>query len=238
MRPNGPAAKEPLYFFFDFLSPYAYLAWHSIHQVASAAGREVEPIPVLLAALLDAHGQKGPAEIPAKREYVFKDALRTAHGLDLPFQPPPAHPYNPLLALRVATIMLAPRLRREVIDALFHAAWGNGEGLDGEEAVAKALAPTGFDTDVLIAEAKTTAIKEQLRADTATAVQLGVFGVPTVLADREVFWGHDSLGHLSRFLAGADPATIGYGARLVRSWLRTPAAATRRAMRPAEVEPS
>lgn len=234
MHPGAASPKDPVYFFFDFLSPYAYLAWHSIHDVAARAGRDVEPIPVLLAALLDAHGQKGPAEIPAKRAYVFKDALRTAHGLELPFQPPPAHPYNPLLALRVATIGLAPKLRRDVMNALFHAAWGNGQGLDGEEAVAKALEPTGLHADVLIAEAKTPAIKEQLRADTATAVQLGVFGVPTFLANREVFWGHDSLGHLSRYLAGADPATRGYGARLVLNWMRTPVAATRRATPPAE----
>ncbi|MBT9558943.1 MAG: 2-hydroxychromene-2-carboxylate isomerase [Myxococcales bacterium] len=238
MRPGGPASKEPIYFFFDFLSPYAYLAWHSVHDVAARVGRDIEPIPVLLAALLDAHGQKGPAEIPAKRAYVFKDALRTAHGLDLPFVPPPAHPYNPLLALRVATIGLPTRLRRDVMNALFHAAWGNGQGLDGEAAVAKALEPTGLDADVLIAEAKTPAIKEQLRADTATAVQLGVFGVPTFLAGREVFWGHDSLGHLSHYLAGADPATTGYGARLVQNWLRTPAAATRRTTPRSEAEPS
>lgn len=234
MRPAVPSAREPLYFFFDFLSPYAYLAWHSVHEVAAPARREVEPIPVLLSALLDGHGQKGPAEIPAKRAYVFKDVLRTAHGLELPFKPPPAHPYNPLLALRVATIGLALKQRRDLMNALFHAAWGNGQGLDGEEAVAKAIEPTGLDADVLIAEAKSPQIKGQLRADTATAVKLGVFGVPTIMADGEIFWGHDSLGHLSRFLAGADPATIGYGARLVREWDNTPVAATRRATLPPE----
>jgi len=68
-------------FYFDFLSPYAYIAWTQIQPLALRHGRRVEPAPVLLAGLLNAHGQKGPAEIPAKRAYVFKDVLRKAHRL-------------------------------------------------------------------------------------------------------------------------------------------------------------
>src|SRR5512140_3653821 len=93
-------------FCFDYVSPYAYLAWTQIHALAARHGREVTPVPVLFAALLDAAGTKGPAEIPAKRGYVFKDVLRSAHRLRVPLVPPPAHPFNPLLALRVSSLDL------------------------------------------------------------------------------------------------------------------------------------
>ena len=77
-----------LRFHFDYLSPYAYLAWTQIHALAQRHGRTVEPVPTLFAALLAHGGTKGPAEIPAKRIYVFKDALRTARLLGVPLQLP------------------------------------------------------------------------------------------------------------------------------------------------------
>ncbi|MBC7052108.1 2-hydroxychromene-2-carboxylate isomerase, partial [Salmonella enterica subsp. enterica serovar Enteritidis] len=79
--------------------------------------------------LLDAHGTKGPAEIPAKRIYTFRDAYRKAHRLGLPpLRPPPSHPFNPLLALRVASSELDPATKRRLIDALFQATWVAGTG--------------------------------------------------------------------------------------------------------------
>src|SRR6476646_612833 len=108
-------------FHFDFVSPYAYVAWTQIHRVVETRAAVVEPVPVLFAALLNAHGTKGPAEVPAKGVYVFKDASRKAHAAGLPpLEPPPTHPFNPLLALRV-TVAAPAAERRRVIDALFAA---------------------------------------------------------------------------------------------------------------------
>src|SRR5215468_8820411 len=93
---------------FDFLSPYAYLAWCALPALAERYGQTIRPVPTLLAALL-AHGQtRGPAEIPAKRVYVFKDTLRSAALMGVPLSPPPSHPFNPLLALRVAGLVEGP----------------------------------------------------------------------------------------------------------------------------------
>jgi 2-hydroxychromene-2-carboxylate isomerase len=85
-----------LRFYFDFISPYAYLGWKQVHAFARTHALEVEVVPILFAALLNANETKGPAEIPAKRIFVFKDAYRKAHQLKVPFGPPPAHPFNPL----------------------------------------------------------------------------------------------------------------------------------------------
>jgi 2-hydroxychromene-2-carboxylate isomerase len=189
-------------FYFDFISPYAYLGWTQIHALAARHGATVEPVPILFAALL-AHGQtRGPAEIPAKRAYIYKDIKRLAATIGVALEPPPTHPFNPLLALRVATA--EPR----TIDALFAAAWGTGEGVETEQQVARAL--PGF----YLARASEPAIKQQLRDATDGAIAAGVFGVPTVLAGGELFWGCDSLPHVERFLDGHDPITPEYAAKI------------------------
>lgn len=209
-------------FLFDFLSPYAYLAWHRVHEVALPHGAEVVPEPVLLAALLTHHGNVGPAEIPAKRRYVFLDVLRSAAALGVPFHPPPAHPFPPLLALRVAGLEAEPAVRRRLVDALFTAVWGGGPGVE-DPAHVDALAAAAGVPDA-VARASEPEAKERLRAATERALAAGVFGVPTMIVDDELFWGLDSLGHLERRLAGLPPVATGE----LLAWLERPASATRR----------
>lgn len=186
-------------FYFDFISPYAYLGWTQIHALAARHGQTVRPIPILFAALLNHSNTRGPAEIPAKRAYLFKDTKRLAATFGVPFAPPPTHPFNPLLALRVAGVAADTR----VIDALFRATWGGGGGVETVDAIARVL---GEDAR-LLAEAAAPAAKQRLRDATDAAIAAGVFGVPSMIADGELFWGCDSLPHLERFLDGDDPIT-------------------------------
>lgn len=192
-------------FLFDFISPYAYLAWTQIHAVVERRGAAIEPVPVLFAALLNAHGQKGPAEIPPKREYMFKDVLRSAYRLGIPLVPPPTHPFNPLLALRAASLDLPAPARRALIDRLFQATWGGGRGVDSAEAVAAAATAAGLDGAAIVAEATAEATKVRLRQRTEEAIAAGVFGVPTMITGQELFWGFDALEHLDGYLRGDDP---------------------------------
>ena len=204
LPPN--AVPTPLQFYFDFISPYAFLAWTQIRGIARRCGRSVEPVPVLFAALLDAHGQKGPAEIPAKRRYLFKDIARKAHRLGVPsVAPPPAHPFNPLAALRVASLPLPLTTRETIIDALYAAAWTRREAIDSAEAVAGLLSRVGLDGPALVAEAQTTATKERLRSATDKGIRRGIFGVPSALVDDELFWGTDALPDLEAYLRGELP---------------------------------
>ena len=138
-------------FYFDVISPYAYLAWTQIHSLAARYDRTIEPIPVLFAGLLAANGQKGPAEIPRKREYLFKDIVRSAARLRVPLVPPATHPFNPLLALRVASADLGAAERRRLIDALFYATWGDGEDVSRIGVVSKIITDVGLDGDGLVA---------------------------------------------------------------------------------------
>src|SRR5258706_11469171 len=96
--------------FFDFISPYSYLAFTQAKALGARLGREVEPKPVLLAGILNALGTKGPAEVPARRAYLMKDLLRAAHRAGISIALPPAHPFNPLPALRIAALDLDPTL--------------------------------------------------------------------------------------------------------------------------------
>jgi 2-hydroxychromene-2-carboxylate isomerase len=193
-------------FCFDFISPYAYLAWTQIHALAERHGRAVEPVPVLFAALLDHHGTKGPAEVAAKRRYLMFDVVRKARALGVPVGPPKAHPFNPLLALRVASVPMDAAVRRALIDRIYAAVW-SGEARDAEDrgVVAELAREVGLDGERVIAEAESTEGKARVRTQTEAAVAEGVFGVPTMLVDGEPFWGVDSLPQLETFLREGKP---------------------------------
>jgi 2-hydroxychromene-2-carboxylate isomerase len=199
--------SEPIRFLFDYISPYAYIAWTQLGALAARNHRSIEPVPVLFAALLNHGGQKGPAEIPAKRIWVWKDTLRTARLLGLPLAPPPNHPYNPLLSLRATAGIDDLGERARFIDAMYRRAWGGGGGVETPELIAAAASEAGLDGDAVLAKASTQPVKDALRANTDRAIADGAFGVPTMMVGPELFWGYDAFDHLERHLQGKDPFT-------------------------------
>jgi 2-hydroxychromene-2-carboxylate isomerase len=220
-------APRSIRFLFDYLSPYAYLAWTQIGAVAQRASVTVEPVPVLFAGLLNAHGQKGPAEIPSKRIYVFKDTVRRAQRLGVPLSPPPSHPFNPLLALRV-TSLVPPADRPPLVDALFAATWGGrGAGVTDPAEVAALASAVGRDGPRHVAESAGPQAKAAVRRQTDEAIALGVFGVPTMLVGDELFWGLDSLELLEAHLAGNDPFAA-VTPETMAAWSQIQPSATRR----------
>jgi 2-hydroxychromene-2-carboxylate isomerase len=214
-------------FFFDFVSPYSYLAWHKLPEVATRHGRRIVPRPMLFAAVLQARGTRGPAEVPARRAYTIKDLVRRAHDLGVPFNLPPAHPFNPLLALRVAAQPMSEENRVRVVAALFDAIWRTGAGVEGPEAIASALASVGVDCGVLLARTGDDAVKAAVRANGEEFLEAGGFGVPTMRVDGELFFGSDSLHFLDAFLSGRDAARSEHGAALVDRWGNLPATSKR-----------
>ena len=212
-----------LKFYFDVISPFAYLGWCDIYDVAARNDAIVEPVPILFAALLNHHGHKGPAEIPEKRKYIFKEVLRRAHDTGVPLIPPPAHPFNPLLALRIASVPMEPETRRKVIDALFREIWAHGHGATDPRAVGDLLDSLGLPGDGLLASATSPAGKQRVRDQTDAAIALGLFGVPTVISGGELFWGQDSFPHLERYLRGEDVVDP----EAVSRWAELPIGASR-----------
>ncbi len=209
-------------FWFDPISPFAWLASRQLPRV-DAAGVAIVFRPVLFAGLLNAHGTVGPAEVPAKREQTFRDVLRTAQRLGLPLKGPPAHPFNPLRALRMCCALDDDAARRAFGQALMDGAWARGLDLEHEEVLRALAADCGLDGAALLAQAATPAIKQRLADATQAAVAAGIFGVPSFVLEGEIFWGSDRVDALLWRLAGhrTDEARL---ARL----LARPASAVRR----------
>jgi len=204
MRTLGVRPEDvTLRFYFDYISPYAYLAWTQMPRIVGRHGRVVEPVPVLLAGLLGATGRHGPAEIAAQRPYVFRDAQRLAAEWGIEVRCPVAHPFNSLLALRVTSLVDDPATRTRVIDALFRAVWVERVFVDVADGVLEALAGLDVDAGALIHGAGEADAKQRLRRQTEQALADGAFGVPTICIDGELFWGAHALRHLEMHLSGA-----------------------------------
>jgi 2-hydroxychromene-2-carboxylate isomerase len=217
-----------LTFYFDFISPYAYLAWRHVRPLGQRHGRAVDAVPILFAALLDANGQKGPAEIPAKRAHTWKDVMRTARRVGAPIAPPATHPFNPLLALRVAANPAAGAQRDALIDALYAATWAEGLDVTDAAVVARVVERAGLDGAAFVAWAATPEAKALVRTRTDEALARGVFGVPTVLADGELFWGFDTFPNLEAFLRGEDRDLM--TPEVLARWMALAPSASRKAL--------
>jgi len=165
----------------------------------------IEPVPVLFAGLLEAHRQLGPAEVPAKMRWMWKNILRKAAVIGVPLNAPAFFPFNPLLALRVSSLELHANKLLRLIDALFDAVWVRAMHIAEPEVIEKAATEAGLDGVRLITQAQQPACKAQLRKQTDQAIADGVFGVPTMVVGDELFWGYDDMTFLQRFLDGDDP---------------------------------
>lgn len=192
-------------FYFDYVSPNAYLAWTQLPAIAERHGCAIEPVPVLFAGLLEATGQLGPAEVPAKMRWMHKNNLRKAARLGVVINPPAHHPFNPLLALRVSSLPLERAERSALIDALFQAVWTRGLHVSEPEVVERVADEIGLGGAELVAAARHEDCKARVRQQTDDAIARGVFGVPTMAVGDELFWGYDDVPHLELFLAGKDP---------------------------------
>lgn len=208
------SARPPIRFLFDFLSPYAYLAWTQIGDLARDFDRPLVLEPVLFGAMLEAFGTIGPAEVPGKREHTYLDVVRKAALFGVPLVLPPRHPFAPLPALRAATSFPDPGERARAVAALFGAAWGRGDAIDTPEGVVAALDAAGLPGRAAVDRASTHEVKAALHRATSEAIARGVFGVPTCEVDGERFWGTDALPSLRAFLRGEDPITPEIRARV------------------------
>ena len=182
--------------YFDFISPFAYLQWRRLWRDHPELAARLRPRPVLLAALLSHWGQLGPAEIPAKRRHTYRLVQWQARELGIPLRAPPAHPFNPLAALRLC---LAASDRVAATHAIFAHLWERGCAGDS----AQALAPVARELGVVDVEAAVAdpLVKQALAFNGNEAIALGVFGVPTLAVDGQLFWGNDATAMALAYLA-------------------------------------
>jgi 2-hydroxychromene-2-carboxylate isomerase len=181
--------------YFDFVSPYSYIAFKRLHELPRDVSVELRP--VLFAGLLNHFGQKGPAEVPAKRQWTYRWCTWWAKSLGIPFRFPASHPFNPLHHLRLA---IAAGTTPAAVGRIFDSVWTTGTEAS-DPAAFRALAQ-----GLGVGEARLAAqeVKDALKNNTDAA--RGVFGVPTYDVDGELFWGADAVGFVNAFLA--DPAAL------------------------------
>ncbi|HVQ32764.1 MAG TPA: 2-hydroxychromene-2-carboxylate isomerase [Lysobacter sp.] len=189
--------RAPLRWYFDFLSPFSYLHWQKVKGLLAA--HAIEPVPVVFGAILAAHGQKGPAEIPGKREFTYRHVLWQARAEGVALRFPPSHPFNPLPALRAC---IAAGSSAEVVDTVFDWIWRDGRAVDSEAAMQPLLARLGIAPEAL----GDPQVKAALRANTDAAIAAGVFGVPTLQVGEALFWGNDA--HAFALAALQDPGLL------------------------------
>ncbi len=201
LKQPAVAAPAQLRWYFDFISPYSYLAFELLPQAMAAVtpSPRIEYRPVLFAGLLDHWGHKGPAEIGPKRSFTYEHVtwLAARHGVAL--RAPRHHPFNPLPLLRAA---IAAGGDRNVVERVFRFVWRDGQ-LPDEPAFAGLLHELGIDRAALDAPA----VKQALRANGGQAIADGVFGVPTAVATTSqgtrLIWGLDALPMLADWLLAA-----------------------------------
>lgn len=191
------SARPVVDWYFDVISPYAYLQAERLVEVDAVA--DVRCVPVLFAGLLERWGQKGPAEIAPKRRFTYRYFVWAATRRGLAPKVPPAHPFNPLKLLRLA---IALEAQRDAVLDIFRFVWRDGMSSDDPASwklLCERLGVTDADARIAVPE-----VKARLRENGDRATSAGVFGVPTfVTADGEVFWGEDSTAMLLDYLAGA-----------------------------------
>jgi len=185
-------------FFLDFLSPYAYLAFDALPRAFEGLSYTVRYQPVFLGGLLKAKQQMGPAEIPMKREWVYRQSQWLAQAQGLRLDLPTVHPFNPLGLLRLA-LASDPQgtPNRYVCETLFRHVWEGGlDAADAQrlQALTAELAPAR--------DPNSEEVRDQLKAHTESAIAQGVFGVPSYVVDGQVFWGLDALPMLRSCLEG------------------------------------
>jgi 2-hydroxychromene-2-carboxylate isomerase len=184
--------------YFDVISPYAYLHLQRFGEVA--ADLEIAYRPVLFAGLLNHWGQKGPAEIPAKRAWTYRSCQFWADRHGVPFRFPAAHPFN---SLHYQRLIIACGATAGVVRKVFDHVWTTGGDAGDQAGFASLAKSVGVDDLAVLGDA---AVKDTLRTNTEEAAGQGVFGVPSFVCEGQVFWGNDSIEFFNAWLA--DPAVL------------------------------
>jgi 2-hydroxychromene-2-carboxylate isomerase len=182
--------------YFDVVSPFAYL--HLMRFGELPPDLSITYKPVLFAGLLNHWGQKGPAEIASKRRWTYRACQFWADSHGIPFRFPAGHPFNPLHYQR---LILACGSDPDAVRRVFEQVWTTGADPAGEKAFADLARSLGIGDPAQIGSPE---VKEALRRNTEEAAGLGVFGVPTFVAEGELFWGNDSVDFFKAWLANPD----------------------------------
>jgi 2-hydroxychromene-2-carboxylate isomerase len=185
--------SQQVEFFFDYGSPFSYLADTQLAALAQRRGATIVYRPMLLGAVLKETGNASPMAVPAKGRYMGVELQRWARHYGVPFAANRFFPINTMRLMRGAVAAQQMGCFTDYHRAIYPTFWVDSANLGEPEVIRSVLVKAGLDADLILARIEEPDIKEQLRLNTEEAVRRGVFGAPTFFVGEEMFWGNDRL---------------------------------------------
>ena len=184
---------KPFDFYFDFVSPYSFLAHKQVRKIESSEGIKIRYIPVLLGGLHNLHGIKAPAFIPAKARHMIRDCKLIAEKNDIKFKFNSYFPIRSLNLMRGVLVAEEDNIKNYYIDNIFNTIWQDGLNMNDDIIIEKVLKNLNVNPKTFVLRSASSLIKDSLRKKTSDAYKKGIFGAPTFVANNKIFWGQDRI---------------------------------------------
>ena len=180
-------------FYFDFISPYTYLAHKKLKLLNENNKIDINYKPILLGGLHNLHEIKAPAFIPSKAKFMIRDCKMVAEKNKINFKFNSYFPIKSLNLMRGVFVAAEDGIKDLYIDKIFNAVWADGLNMNDEVVIEKVLKNIDINPKTFVLRAQSQNIKDQLRSKTNHAYKKGIFGAPTFIVKDKIFWGQDRL---------------------------------------------
>ena len=184
---------KPFDFYFDFISPYSFLAHKEIRKIEQKTSVKIRYKPILLGGLHNLHGIKAPAFIPAKARHMIRDCKLIAERNSVKFKFNSYFPIRSLNLMRGVLIAEEDNYKSYYIDSIFNAIWQDGLNMNDESIIQKILKNLNVNPKTFQLRSASSSIKDSLRKKTNEAYEKGIFGAPSFVSNNKIFWGQDRL---------------------------------------------
>ena len=184
---------KPFDFYFDFVSPYSFLAHKEIRKIENREGIKIRYKPILVGGLHNLHGIKPPAFIPAKAKHMIKDCKLIALKNDVKFKFNSYFPIKTLNLMRGVFVAEKDNIKSYYIDSIFNTIWQDGLNMNDQIIIEKVLKNLNVNPKTFILRSTSSMIKDSLRKKTNDAYEKGIFGAPTFVVNNKIFWGQDRI---------------------------------------------
>ena len=184
---------KPLEFYFDFISPYSFLAHKQMRKIENNEGIKVIYKPVLLGGLHNLHGIKAPAFIPAKAKHMVRDCKLIAEKNNIRFKFNSYFPIRSLNLMRGVFVAEEDNYKSYYIDNIFDSIWQDGLNMNDDNIIQKVLKNLNVNPKTFALRATSSSIKDTHKKKTSEAYEKGIFGAPTFVSNNKLFWGQDRI---------------------------------------------
>ena len=184
---------KPFDFYFDFVSPYSFLAHRQIRKIEKREGIKIRYKPILVGGLHNLHGIKAPAFIPAKAKHMIRDCKLIAAKNGVKFKFNSYFPIRSLNLMRGVFVAEEDNIKSYYIDSIFNTIWQDGLNMNDQVIIEKVLKNLNVNPKTFILRSTSSLIKDSLRKKTNEAYEKGIFGAPSFLVNNKIFWGQDRI---------------------------------------------